>query len=284
MAAMHPLRQRMIEDMQLAGLRPKTQAVYAGAVSLLSRYYGRSPDRLGEEEVRAFFLYEINERGLAPSTLRTHICGVRFLYERTLGRELPILDLLRPGKRVKLPLALAHEEVRRAIAAVRETRLRVALATIYSCGLRLGEVCALQIGHVHGLLGQLRVVDGKGGVDRAVPLPGRCLQLLREQYRATRPPRPWVFPNKAGTGRLAPSMLQKAFKAALRESGVNPAASIHTLRHSYATNLLAAGVPLTVVQKWLGHRSVRTTLLYTHLVDPPPIDCVALLEGLMADL
>ncbi len=284
MTAMHPLRQRMVEDMQLAGLRPNTQESYAGAVSLLARYCGRSPDRLGEEDVRAFFLHEINDTKLSPSTVRTHIYGVRFFYERTLGRELPILDLVRPAKRRKLPLALSHDEVKRALSAVREAHFRTALATIYSCGLRLGEVCVLQVGHVHGSLEQLRVSDGKGGVDRVVPLPGRALELLREHYRRTRPPLPWVFADRAGTGHLVRATLQKVFKAAVRESGVNPAASVHTLRHSYATNLVLAGIPLPVVQKWLGHRSLRTTAVYTHLADSPPRDCVALVNELMADL
>ena len=284
MAAMHPLRKRMIEDMQLAGLRPNTQESYAGAVSLLSRYHGCSPERLGEEEVRAFFLHEINERKLAPNTVRTHLYGVRFFYERTLGRELPILDLLRPAKRRKLPLALAHDEVKRALAAVREAQFRTALATIYSCGLRLGEVCTLEVEHVESALGRLRVSDGKGGVDRVVALPARTLELLREHYRRTWPLPPWGFVNKAGTDHLVRATLPRVFKAAIRESGVNPAASVHTLRHSYATNLLVAGAPVVVVQKWLGHRSLRTTAVYAHLVDPPPPDCVALVNDLMDDL
>ena len=284
MTAMHPLRQRMVEDMQLAGLRPNTQESYAGAVSLLARYYGRSPEQLVEDDVRAFFLHEINVRKLAPNTVRTHIYGVRFFYERTLGRALPILDLVRPAKRRKLPLALAHDEVKRALSAVREAHFRTALATIYSCGLRLAEVCTLQVEHVQSALAQLRVVDGKGGVDRVVPLPGRILELLREHYRRTRPPLPWVFVDKARTGHMVRATLQRVFKAAVGESGVNPAASIHTLRHSYATNLVVAGIPLPVLQKWLGHRSLQTTAVYTHLADPPPRDCVALVNELMADL
>ncbi|MBT3286355.1 MAG: site-specific integrase [Victivallales bacterium] len=284
MTAMHPLRERMIEDMQLAGLRPNTQESYAGAVRLLARHCGRSPERLGEEDVRAFFLHEINVRKLAPSTVRTHIYGVRFFYERTLGRELPILDLVRPAKRRKLPLALAHDEVKRALWSVRKAHFRTALATIYSCGLRLGEVCTLQVGHVQSALGQLRVADGKGGIDRLVPLPGRTLELLREHYRLTWPPLPWVFADKARTDHLVRATLQRVFKAAVRESGVNPAASVHTLRHSYATNLVVAGIPLPVLQKWLGHRSLQTTAVYTHLADPPPCNCLALVNELLADL
>jgi site-specific recombinase XerD len=274
----------MIEDLQLAGLRPCTQDSYVRAVSLLARYHGRSPDTLSEEEVRAFLLCELNEKRLAPSTLRVHLYGIRFFYRHTLRRELPLLDLVRPAKRRKLPLALAHDEVKRALSAVRKTCYRTALATVYSCGLRVSEVCALQVTDVLGAQGQLRVVDSKGGVDRLVPLPARTLELLRDHYRQSRPPRPWVFGDKRGAGPMRQGTLQKVFKDAVRDSGGNGAASIHTLRHSYATNLLVAGVDLTVVQRWLGHRSIVTTTIYTHVVERVPRDYLALVNDLMADL
>lgn len=284
MSAITRLRQRMIEDLQLAGLRPRTQESYVRAVRLLAAYHGRSPDTLSEEEVRAFLLYELNEKQVAPSTLRVHLYGIRFFYERTLRRELPLLDLVQPAKRRKLPLALAHGEVKQALAAVHKECYRAALATVYSCGLRLGEVCALQVTDVLGAQGQLRVIDGKGGGDRVVPLPARTLELLREHYRQSRPPRPWVFGNLRGQGPMLHSTLQKVFKDAVRQSGVNGAASIHTLRHSYATNLLLAGVDLTVVQRWLGHRNIATTTIYTHVVEQAPRDYLALVNNLMADL
>lgn len=284
MKTVTPLRQRMIEDLQLAGLRPRTQDSYVRAVRLLAEHYGRSPDTLSEEEVRAFLLYELNEKHLAPSTLRVHLYGIRFFYERTLRRELPLLDLVRPAKRRKLPLALAHDEVRRALGAVRKSCYRTALATVYSCGLRLGEVCALQVHDVRAAQGQVRVSDGKGGTDRLVPLPTRTLELLREHYREHRPSRPWVFTDLRGDRHMVPGTLQKVFKDAVRVSGVNDAASIHTLRHSYATNLLLAGIDITVVQRWLGHRNIATTTIYTHVVEQVPRDYLALVNDLMADL
>ena len=284
MKTVTPLRQRMIEDLQLAGLRPRTQDSYVRAVRLLADHYGRSPDTLSEEEVRAFLLYELNEKHLAPSTLRVHLYGIRFFYERTLRRELPLLDLVRPAKRRKLPLALAHDEVKRALDAVRKGCYRTALATVYSCGLRLGEVCALQVHDVLGSQGQVRVIDGKGGVDRLVPLPTRTLELLREHYRQSRPTRPWVFGDRRGDRHMVPGTLQKVFKDAVRACGVNDSASIHTLRHSYATNLLLAGIDITVVQRWLGHRNIATTTIYTHVVEQVPRDYLALIDELMADL
>jgi len=279
-----PLRQRMIEDMQLAGLQPSTQESYVRAVRQLAEYHQRSPETLSEEEVRAFLLHELNDKRLPPSTLRVHLYGIRFFYTRTLRRELPLLDLVQPAKRWKLPMALSHDEVKRTLSAVRKECYRTALATAYSCGLRVGEVCALQVIDVLGSQGQLRVVAGKGGADRLVPLPARTLELLRNQYRKSRPPRPWVFGDLQGQGPMQRGTLQRVFKAAVRESNVHPAASIHTLRHSYATNLLVAGVDLTVVQRWLGHRSITTTMIYTHVVDRIPGDYLALLNNLMGDL
>jgi integrase/recombinase XerD len=197
---------------------------------------------------------------------------------------LPVLDLLQPAQRRKLPLALTHAEVKVILAAVRALPYGTALATIYSCGLRLREACRLQITDILGAAGQLRVTDGKGGVDRLVPLPGRTLELLRAHYRASRPPRPWVFGDRRGTGAMNAGTLYHVCKEAVRASGTNPAVSVHTLRHSYATNLLLAGVDLTAVQRWLGHRQLNTTLIYTHVVERPPRNFLALVNELMADL
>lgn len=280
---MTALRRRMVEDMQLRGLSEKTQECYVGAVKSLAKHYGRSPDGLTEEEIRQYFLYLAKERQVAESTFRVHLYGVRFLYERTLRREWPALGLIRPKKRKKLPVVLSQEEVRRLLGRVRRRAARMALTMIYSCGLRLSEGAHLQTKDIDGERMLVHVRNGKGGKDRYVPLPQRSLEVLRAYWIVSRP-RPWLFPGREGRSFLSPCVLQKSFKAAVRESGMAKDASVHTLRHSYATHLLEAGVDLRTIQQILGHHSPRTTAVYTHLTRKTIEAVHGALDHLMADL
>jgi site-specific recombinase XerD len=273
----------MVEDMQLRGLSEKTQECYVGAVKRLAKHYGRSPDGLTEEEIRQYFLYLAKERQVAESTFRVHLYGVRFLYERTLRREWPALGLIRPKKRKKLPVVLSQEEVRGVLGRIRNRAARVALTMIYSCGLRLSEGVHLQTRDIDGGRMLVHVRNGKGGKDRYVPLPQRSLELLRAYWIVSRP-RPWLFASREGRSFLSPSVLQKSFKAAVRESGMAKDASVHTLRHSYATHLLEAGVDLRTIQQILGHHSPRTTAVYTHLTQRTIEVVHGALDRLMADL
>jgi site-specific recombinase XerD len=220
---------------------------------------------------------------LAESTFRVHLYGVRFLFQRTLNRPWPALALTRPRKRTKLPAVLSRREVRRVLDGVQRRIPRMALTMIYSCGLRLSEGLHLQASDIDRDRMMVHVRDGKGGSDRYVPLPQRSLALLRDYWRVARP-RPWLFPARHGQSPLSPSTLQKTFKAVIRHSGIAKDASIHTLRHSYATHLLESGVDLRTIQQVLGHRSPRTTVLYTHLTQKT-VDAVhAKVDQVMADL
>jgi len=254
----------MVEDMQLRGFAEKTQQCYVDAVKKLAKYYGRSPAHLTEEELRQFFLWLIEERQVACSTLTVHLCGIRFLYEATLHRDWPVLDLVRPRKRKKLPVVLTLEEIRHLLALVRHPVVRSCLAVIYSCGLRLSEGARLQVCDIDRARMLLAIRDSKGGRDRYTPLPERTLEIVRDYWRTKRP-RPWLFPNAREQGPIGHTTLQRAFSAALRESGIAKHVSIHTLRHSYATHLLEHGVHLRVIQEFLGHQSPQTTAIYTHI-------------------
>jgi len=262
--AMTELRRRMIQDMQLNGLAERTQQSYCDAVRRLAGYYHQRPDQLSEEQVRDFFLHLINDKRAARSTVNIYLCGIKFFFEKTLGREFPVLDLIRPKKRKKLPLVLAPEEVRHLLARVQNPVARTALTMIYSCGLRLNEGTHLQVKDIDSAAMLLWVRHGKGGKDRAVPLPQRSLELLRA-YWSNRRPRPWLFPARSGTEPFSNTTLQKTFKAVVRQSGIGKDVSIHSLRHSYATHLLERGVDLRVIQHILGHRNPSTTVIYTHL-------------------
>jgi len=268
---MTPLRQRMIEDMQLQGLSARTQETYVAAVRRLSEYFHRKPDKLTEEDLRKYFLYLINEKEVGPATITIALCAIKLFYERTLQRQWPTLHFVRPAYEKKLPAVLSREEVRRILAAVKIPVYRACLTTIYACGLRLLEGARLQVPDVDSARMVLHIHDGKGKKDRYVALPESTLKMLRSHWRTHRSPL-WLFPSPAiqqnATSSGAPvtgSSLHRAFGKALQASHISKRAHVHTLRHSYATHLLEAGVNLRIIQANLGHNSPRTTEIYTHL-------------------
>lgn len=261
---MSALRQKMIEDMQLKGLAARTQEAYVNAVLQLSKRFKKSPDSLNEEELREYFLYLKNEKQVAESTFSIALCGIKFFYEHTLGKEWHILKLVRPDRKKKLPVVFSTEEVKRVLDCVHRWQYQICLNTIYACGLRLLEGTQLRVKDIDSGRKMIHVVQGKGGKDRYVPLPDHTLMLLRHHWITHRNP-DWMFPSRNGLGAMGETGLQKAFQAALRESGVHKDASVHTLRHSYATHLLEAGVDLRIIQVYLGHASPTTTAIYTHL-------------------
>lgn len=189
---MSPLRQRMIQDMQLRGFSARTQECYVAAVRQLSEHYHGSPDQLREEDLRQYFLYLANEKKVARATATIALCGIKFFYEQTLQRQWPTLRLIRPPREKKLPVVLSRQEVRRALGAVRIPVYRAGLTTLYACGLRLLEGAHLQIPDIDSDR-MLLHIRGKGKKDRYVPLPEPTLQMLRAFWRTHRSP-VWLFP------------------------------------------------------------------------------------------
>ena len=288
---MTPLRQRMTEDMQLRGLAARTQEAYVGAVKQLAEHYHKSPDLVSAEELRQYFLYLKNEKQVSCSTYSIALHGLRFFYTYTLQRPDVTLDWVRPAQEKKLPVVLSTDEVRLILGCLRRPHYRVCLTTIYSCGLRLLEGVYLKVGAIDGERKMLHIRQGKGNQDRYVPLPDNTLKLLRDHWSTHRHP-VWLFPapTRAGvplssaTQPMDESGVQRAFKAALQESGVRKKASVHTLRHSYATHLLEAGVNLRLIQAYLGHSSPQTTALYTHLTRPANDLAARTINQVMAEL
>ncbi len=260
---MTPLRQRMIEDMQLCGLSERTQQSYVWAVKGLADFYKRSPDDLGEEELRQFFLHLIETRKVAKSTVTVYLSGIKFFCEKTLGRQMPVLELVRPKRRRKLPCVLTIEEIKSILAGVRTARIKMLLTMIYACGLRLSEATHLRMGDVDMARMQVKVT-GKGGKDRYVPLARRSKELL-EAYLKQHRPTPWLFTDKQGHAPCPSGTVQKAFRAALRQTDIDKPATVHTLRHSYATHLLENGIDIRIIQAALGHKHPSTTMVYAHL-------------------
>jgi len=266
---MTPLRQRFIEDLQLRGLSARTQDSYVRVVRQLAEHYGKSPEVISEEELRQYLLYLKNEKHAARNTCTLALCSLKLFYQQALKREWPTLDFVRPAREKKLPVVLSVAEVRRLLSCVHQPRYRMCLSAIYACGLRLQEGVHLQVGDIDGERHLVHVRHGKGNKDRYVALPQRLLEQLRAYWRTHRHPT-WLFPGGPRAGQLSPapmceSGVQRALQAARRESGLTKPATVHTLRHSYATHLLEAGVNLRVIQAYLGHASPTTTALYTHL-------------------
>ena len=268
---MTDLRKRMIESLQLRGLSKGTQDLYVRAVSQLARHCQKSPDLIIEEELRQYFLHIRNVKRYSRASMTIAICAIKFLVEKTLGRNWPVFELVRPPREKKLPTVLSGEEIRKILSCVTQHRYRVCLAVIYSCGLRLQEGTHLRVADIDSGRMMIHVRQGKGGKDRYVPLPVATLEMLRQYWKTHRNGR-LLFPmqdrkqdpsecNKALTNRS----VQSAFKRALARTGINKPSSIHSLRHSWATHLLEAGVNLRLIQVWLGHSSPVTTTVYTHL-------------------
>src|SRR5712691_4013271 len=288
---MTELRKRMIECLQLRGLSERTQEAYVRAVRQLSEHYHKSPALISEEELRQYFLFIKNVKHYARNTSTIAICGIRFFYQQTLQRNWATFGLLRAPREKKLPVILSGAEVRQILSGIRLPRYRVCLTTIYSCGLRLQEGTHLQVQDIDSARMMLHVRHGKGAKDRYLPLPQRTLQLLRHYWVTHRNPL-LLFPAEGrnhidlaqATEPMSKSSVQDAFHAALKESRLNKRASVHTLRHSWATHLLEAGVNLRLIQEWLGHSSPATTSVYTHLTVKAEQLGAAAIDQLMSDL
>jgi integrase/recombinase XerD len=287
---MTALRERMIEDMRLRGFSPHTERAYLQAVHGLAKYYHKSPDQVSEEELRCYFLYLIEEKKLARSSCRVVLWGIRFFYEYTLQRQWPLFDRIRSKKEKKQPVILSRDEVHDILSRVRLPHYRACLSTIYACGLRISEGTALQISEIDSARMQLHIRSGKGGKDRRVPLPEQSLLQLRQFWVTHRHP-VWIFPERSRgcvildtLNPMSTRAVAYAFKAALAESHVSKAATVHTLRHSWATHLLEAGVHLRIIQQWLGHTYLNTTAHYTHLTQQTEALAAAQLNELVAEL
>ena len=284
------LRQKMFEDMQLNGLAERTQEAYLSAVRQLARHFRKSPDQIDEEELRQYFLFLKNEKHAARSTCTLALCGIKFFFQHTLGREWKTFDLMRPSKEKKLPVVLSVQEVAAILSHVRVQHYRVCLAVIYACGLRLLEGVHLQVKDIDSARKMLHLRQGKGGKDRYVPLPDASLRMLRKHWLSHRN-RVWMFPAlrtgqspKHADQPMSESNVQKAFRLALWESGIHKNATVHTLRHSYATHLLEAGLNLRIIQSYLGHASPATTAIYTHLTSLTEVHAIEKINEIVAGL
>ena len=260
---MTPLRQRFIDDLRLRNYARRTIDTYVSRVACFAKHFGRSPELLGPDEVRDFQLHLLRRR-VSWSSFNQAVCALRFLYGTTLGwpDQLPLIPY---GKRPKtLPSVLGPDEVLRLLDAAPPGRDRVLLQVAYGCGLRLNELLHLRVTDIDSARMVLHVRQGKGAKDRLVPLSLRLLDELRAYWRLCRP-RTWLFPGQTADGTMTASNIQRRFGRLVRRVGLSKHCSMHTLRHSYATHLLEAGVDVLTLKALLGHSSLQTTARYLHV-------------------
>lgn len=277
---------RMSEDMRLRDFRPKTQDAYRRAVRQFLEHVKKEPGALTEDDVRRYLIHLRDERMLAPSTRNIAVHGLRFFFTHTCPQDWAVMDFVRVKIPQKLPAVLSREEVHRVIQAVRQPTRRIALSTIYALGLRLNEALRLEVRDIDSDRLMVSVRNSKGAKDRMVPLPRPLLHKLRKYWKEDRraSERPLVFVGEANGGTVHPTTLQKTFRAVLEQEDVEKRASIHTLRHSYATHLLEAGITLKTIQRVLGHRSLKTTTVYLHVTHENDEKLLVTLDRLMAKL
>lgn len=261
--AASPLRRRMIDDMSLRNLSPATQRSYLHAVTKFSRYFGRSPDRLGLEDVRAFQVHLVSQ-GISWPALNQTVCALRFFYGVTLDRgEIPERIAYARTPR-KLPVILSADEVVRFLEAVPSLKARAALTTAYAAGLRASEAVSLKVANIDSARMLIQVHHGKGAKDRTLMLSPQLLTILRAYWRLARPEE-WLFPGRSPDKPIDVQVLHAACRSATKAAGLVKRVSVHTLRHSFATHLLESGVDIRIIQVLLGHNNLSTTARYTHV-------------------
>jgi site-specific recombinase XerD len=268
---MTPLRQRMIEDMQLRNLSAETQRAYLHYITGLARFYQTSPEHLNLEEIREYQLYLTNERRYSAESVNQFVSAAKFLYNVTLETPWPENALPRPRGPRKLPVVLSAPEVAEFFQHVCTIRYRAALMTAYGAGLRVSEVVALRISDIDSQRRLIRVRQGKGNKDRYAMLSPRLLEVLRCWWRSQYPsrlpqntsPEDWLFPGAHQGRHLNTDSLQTACREAARAAGLGKRVTVHTLRHSFATHMLENGTDIRLIQALLGHSRIDTTARYT---------------------
>jgi site-specific recombinase XerD len=278
---MGELRERMQHDLVVRGMSSRTQEAYLAAVKGLAQYYRQRPDALSTQQVEGYIRHLIEQRHLAPNSVRIAVFGLRFFYTVTLKRQPFALPLPKGVK--KLPEVLSREEVARLLASTATLRERALLMATYGGGLRVSEVVHLRVSDIDAQRDMLRVEQGKGRKDRYTLLGPRLLAELRRYWQVYRPALPWLFPQRRKAVPLDPTTAQKMYYAAKRRAGISKAGGIHALRPAFATHLVEAGTDLATLQQLLGHDSITTTMRYVHVARSRVVAHGSPLDGLLGD-
>lgn len=264
--------QSSMRALQLAGMSERTQECYTRAVRQLVEFHEKTPDKINEQELQDYFLHRKNIDKWSAATMRICYSGIKFYFVNVLKRDWHTLALIYAKREQRLPTVLSVNEVWTILNAVRTPQNKTYLTTVYTCGLRLNEALYLQVSDIDSQRMRIHVHRGKGAKDRFVPLPEATLNILRNYWKLHRNPT-WIFPRLGRSGKEGPtaewpmnkSSVQGALRRVLNQLKFKKRISIHTLRHSYATHLLEAGVNIRRIQQYLGHHSLNSTMVYLHL-------------------
>jgi site-specific recombinase XerD len=284
-----PWYDETLKALQLNGKSERTQEAYARAVRMLIEFCGKEPNLISEKEIQDYFIYRKNVSKWAPQTLKISYSGVKFFYRNVLKQDMHTFTYLRAKNEKRLPSVLSRDEVFTIFSHVHTAHNRAFLVTLYSCGLRVQEALHLQVSDIDWRTMNIHIHRGKGAKDRYVPIPTETLLLLRKHWKTHRNP-VFIFPalgrghNDAELSQtpMAISSVQGAFRDAKAAAGINKrGVSLHTLRHSYATHLLEAGVNIRTIQQYLGHSQLETTMIYLHLTRKGNEDACKIINSVM---
>ena len=261
---MGKLRDQMLADLQLRGATPRTQKTYLREAGNFAKYFKRSPEELGEDELKEYMLYLMKERHLSEGTFRFYVSALKFLYRTTLKREWVVEKIKCPKRKRKLPVVLDISEVESLFSVTTNLKHKAMLMITYSSGLRVSETARLKMTDIDSKRMMVRIRQGKGGNDRYSILSQTALEQLRQYWKKYRPTE-WLFDGQKKDDHITAQTIQTIFYAAVKRARITKPASVHTLRHSFATHLIEAGTSLHHVQLLLGHRSPTTTTVYLHV-------------------
>lgn len=280
--------QQSMRALQLAGMSNRTQQCYTRAVRQLVEFHNKTPDLITERELQDYFLHRRNVSNWSAATLRICYSGIKFFFINVLQRKWHTLELVNAKRELRLPDVLSLDEVWSILNAVSTAQNKAYLTTVYTCGLRLNEALFLQISDIDGQRMRIHVHRGKGAKDRYVPLPAATLALLREYWKTHRN-NTLIFPCLGRGGQdgptaqkpMAKASVQGALRRVLQQLKFKKRVTIHTLRHSYATHLLEAGVNIRRIQQYLGHSSLNSTMVYLHLTTQGHERAYGIIDDLM---
>ena len=286
---MNDYYEKSMRALQLAGMSKSTQECYTRSVCKIVNFYDKTPDLITEADLENYFLHRQNEDKWAPATLRIAHCGIRFFFQNVLERKWHIFTYMNAKREKKLPCILSKEEVFDILNQVTTFHNYAYLSTVYSCGARLSEGLALQVSDIDSKRMMIHIHRGKGAKDRFVPLPHATLDLLREYWKTHKNPK-LIFPARGRGNNLAPSTdkpmsiegVQGAFRRAKDAAGIKKRrVSVHTLRHCYATHLLEDGVNVRLIQRYMGHSQLETTMIYFHVTQKGSEDAYKIIDNCM---
>lgn len=283
---MGELKEKMADDLVLRAYRPSTVGIYLRQAERFAEYFTKSPDDMGELQIREYLLHLFRDEKAGPSAVKMSVAALKFLYTHTLNKPEEVVRIPWPKTRRPLPDILSGTEVSCLLESVRSLKHRMIAMTAYGAGLRVNEVCALKTGDIDSKRMLIHIRDGKNRRDRYVMLSTRLLLCLREYWKAVKPPGDWLFPGRTHNGHIGAGAVREAMRKAAADAGISKKVTPHLLRHAFATHLLETGSDIRTIQVLLGHGSIRTTERYvkvsrTHVRRvKSPLDLLGTKEGI----